>query len=506
MKLQVLIRSASWLASAGTRIRYQRLMRELDAWGWRMAIDPIGSISEGLALNADIYIISKCHDAGALMIADMLREAGAIVGFDLFDDYVSGNGSLTFGHREFLRQMTDKIDFLLCSTERMAEVIRAFGPAVPVHVMNDPHGGFDAARLGAAIAAKRAQTEASRTIEMVWFGQGNNPIFPVGLSDAITFGSELEVLGRDGWTVKLKVISNPDALEEAVMGALQSLPFEVTIEPWSQEREAAALERALVAFLPVNFQNFSIAKSLNRAVSALTRGVQVLGTGFGLYDPLAPLVYCSAAELAEDLRHGRLLLDEGRLGTLAERLASIADPAREAGALVAFLEGITPLAVTPVEGRAMRAIVHGSISTGQIHRLCTALGWLSLGSPLTRLQLPFHAEIAQFEPDGGIEIRVSREGHSRLDEAFRQRAQKLPRSRTGGHTYRVPLPESAAGRRLAVASEQLWRTRAARIMTGHDLMEATVAVYREIYPDTRLLVAEMETPQFASALDVKGRP
>jgi hypothetical protein len=124
MKIQVFVRSADWLHSAGTRIRYRRLQPEFARLGYSLAIDPISTIREGLKLNADIYLFSKCQDAGALMLADMLREAGALVGFDLFDDYISGDSSITFAQRDFQRSLSGRVDFLLCSTERMSTVAR----------------------------------------------------------------------------------------------------------------------------------------------------------------------------------------------------------------------------------------------------------------------------------------------------------------------------------------------------------------------------------------------
>ena len=492
MKFQILIRSEDWLDSAGTRIRYMRLKRDFDALGWKLAINAIGSIYEGLALNADVYLFSKCDNASALMLAEMLREAGAIVGFDLFDDYVSGQESLTFEHRNFFQQMIGRVDFLLCSTERIAQVCHAFAPLTPVHVMNDPHGGIDAGSLALSIDAKMKLTQETRVVDVVWFGQGGNPIFPVGLSDAVAFGAELEALEHAGWQVRLKVLANPEALNQAVLGALQSLPVQVSIETWSQAAESEALKRAMVAFLPVNYQNFSIAKSLNRAVSALTMGAQVLAVGFPLYAPLKAFVYRSAEELSQDLQRGKLRLDKSSVGSLSERLVDIADPQQEARALIGFLNGLNVLPAVPVEQRKMRGIIHGSVSTAAIHRLCTSLGWLSLGSPLSRMHQRFHAEIAEFESDRGLEIRVNQEGLARLGDHWRKSAQKLGRGNGTEYTHKVPLPESEAGRHLSTANPVMWCTRASRMLAGPGLMRATVSVYEEIFPETRFLVSERE--------------
>lgn len=503
MKIQILVRSADWLNSAGTRIRYARLKRQLNALGWHLAIDPIAAINDGLRLNADVYVFSKCQDTGAMMLAEMLREAGALVGFDLFDDYFSGSDSLAFGHRLFRRSLVSRVDFLLCSTRRMANIASDFDPQVPVHVLNDPHDPISSANVAQSIRTRLAEAHAGRTIKLVWFGHGNNPIFSVGLSDAVAFGSELAALRRAGWQVQLHVLSNQDALDEAIIGPLQTLPAEVTVEEWSEAGEAAALDRALVAFVPVNFQNFSIAKSLNRAVSALARGAQVLSPGYPLYDPLAPFIYKSVQELGDDLTARQLKLDEQSVQDLTSRLAAIADPKHEAEQLIQFLIRLKGNAALPVEERVMRGIIHGSASPPAIHRLCKSLGWLSLGSPFSRLHQPFHAEIAQFEPGKALELRVSREGFARLGDNWREGAQPLARS-ADGYSHLIPFPKNAAGRVLAEAKSIMWESRAARIVAFPTLMHATREVYAEIFPQTRLLYSEQEMPLSAQEPFVEG--
>jgi hypothetical protein len=164
MKIQVFVRSADWLHSAGTRIRYRRLQPEFARLGYSLAIDPISTIREGLKLNADIYLFSKCQDAGALMLADMLREAGALVGFDLFDDYISGDSSITFAQRDFQRSLSGRVDFLLCSTERMSTVARLMDPTIPVHVLNDPFEPATRERLAQLV-------DRTDRCPLVWPGQ-----------------------------------------------------------------------------------------------------------------------------------------------------------------------------------------------------------------------------------------------------------------------------------------------------------------------------------------------
>lgn len=493
MKIQIFVRSADWLKTAGTRIRYQRLKRELDVLGWTMAIDPIAAIQDGLRLNADVYLFSKCQDAGALMLAHTLREAGALVGFDLFDDYFSGFESMAFGRRTFQRSLVGEVDFLLCSTQRIAGIVEGHVPGTPIHVMNDPHDLVSKHDLRSSLAARLARARDNRRVDMVWFGHGNNPVFPVGLDDTIGFGAELDLLRNEGWGVRLDVLSNVDALDGALLNRLQALPMEVTVETWSEAREMAALDQALVAFLPVNFQSFSIAKSLNRAVSALARGAQVLSPGFPLYDALDPFIYRSVRDLADDLASNPLKLSYGNVDELISLFDQLADPAREARDLVMFLDGLTSPCAVPVDERVYRGIIHGSSSPPAIDRLCKSLGWLSLGSPFSGRHQQFHATMGEFGAGGSFSARVSREGYIRLADEWRENARPLVGS-FDGYTHEVPLPDTAAGQTLASVVPEMVNTRAVRILTFRPLMSAAAEVYQQFFPATHLLCSEQETP------------
>jgi hypothetical protein len=494
VKVQILVRSADWLNTAGTRIRYLRLKQHMASLGWYLSVDPMASIREGLRLNADVYLFSKCQDAGALMLADMLREAGAIVGFDLFDDYFSGSQSLTFNHRVFKRALRGRSDFLLCSTERMAEIARKLDPDCPVHVLNDPHDVISQETLTQSLTTRLEAALASRTLEMVWFGHGSNPVFPVGLNDVVAFGSELRACAEAGWKVKLKVLSNAEALDASVLGCLQKLPTDVELEEWSEEAEATALDHALVAFLPVNYQDFSIAKSLNRGVSALVRGAQVLNLGFPLYEALDPYVYTSTKSLIENLERGELKLAPDKLDGLLTQLEAIANPQKEAYDLASFLDALPVLPAIPIDDRVLRGIIHGNSSPPAIHRLCNALGWLSLGSPFSQFQQACHAHIGVFEESIGTELRVSRDGFTRLGDVWRESARPLRRDDASGYTHVLDLPDTPAGRDLSSAKPEMWRTRSARILNFERLMSATRDVYADLFPNTRLLCSELEMP------------
>ncbi|MBC2669073.1 hypothetical protein ACFOON_08880 [Novosphingobium piscinae] len=499
MKLQIFVRSATWLETAGTRIRYHRMRAELAQLGCVCSIDPISRVREGLKLGADVYLFSKCHDAGALMMADMLREAGALVGFDLFDDYISNECSLTLSQREFQRSLRGRADFLLCSTPQMVDAVRAYDRDTPVHVLNDPFAPFSLGSLVQTLQDKVQRARSTRCLEIVWFGQAANPLFPVGISDLVSFGQDLGRLGRAGWDARLRVLTNGGALDVETLAGLRRLPLPVEIQEWSLQQESTALDTALLAYIPVNYQPFSVAKSLNRAVTALSHGAQVLSPGFSLYAPLDPFVYAHPDDLLQDLEFRELRLNHATADSLLQAFAGIADPAVEALSLLTFLNGL-PLGPLrrPVRQRCQRAILHGAETVPATGSLCRALGWLSWASPFSGLVKPFDAAVTLLEDGAEPAIILSRDAVARLASSWRRLAVPLSAGGVSGFTHRVPLPDSPAGQILANVNAAMLSPGPLRAMHYRSIMAATEAVFKDAFGDTTVIWSELE-PYLATA-------
>lgn len=495
MKIQVLVRSPEWLHSAGARIRYRRLQPEFARLGCTLAIDPLSRIIEGLKLNADVYIFSKCNDAAALMLADMLREAGALVGFDLFDDYISNSSSLTFGQRDFHRSLVGKVDFLLCSTPRMAAAALAVDPSIPAHVLNDPFESINYERIAQLLQAKAHKARQTGRIDILWFGQGANPIFPVGISDLAGFSDALRPLATAGLDVRVKVLTNSAALDMEGLTALRRLPYPTDVHEWSIAAEATSLDQATLAFLPVNYQSFSTAKSLNRAITALTHGTQLLAAGYPLYSALDSLIYSDAAEFVADFQSGSFRMRASSLPALCEHFASVADPAQEAARFLSFLEALpAELVRVDINERQPRAVLHGASSSPAVHTLARSLGWLSLGSPLTQRPLPFSAQIGFFEEESTPQLRLMKSAVPRLDGSWYNQVTAIPEADEGDFSHTAPLPDTPSGAFLGSLSPRMIESRAGRMIHYTRVMEATQDVYRALFGNLVIMQSEMESP------------
>ncbi|HET8750087.1 MAG TPA: hypothetical protein VFM42_05030 [Sphingomicrobium sp.] len=267
----------------------------------------------------------------------------------------------------------------------MAQVVENYCPSLPTHVMNDPGPEFDPVELGRTLERKLADARDGRALRAGWFGIGDNPNFRVGLSDIRAFGESLRHLATEGMSVELHVLTNARALTAEGLSDLAGLPVPTVIEEWTEERERELLDDVHVAFLPVAARDFSTAKSLNRAVTALSAGCQLLSVGYPLYEPFGKLIYRDPAELARDFRSGSLRFAPERIASYRRIVDACASAETEAERLSDFLAARTP---TARDGEPL-ALIHGHTTSRAAHELLRAAGGLSVASPCSTAKLDF---------------------------------------------------------------------------------------------------------------------
>lgn len=421
MKLCVLMPSEEYRNQAGARIRYGRLLSALQAAGHELTLRAMGGFNAGEAEH-DIYLFSKVNDAQALICAYVLRQRGKLVGVDLFDDYFSQWADSRFARfRVWLATIIENIDFVLCSTPSMANIARRYRKDIPIHVMNDPLEGDPNSSIGEDLASKLSFALETREIRLAWFGMGDNPHFRVGLSDLASCANILAQLRASQWSVSFRVLTNARALTVDGLALLRKLDIPFELELWSEEKEQSLLRESMVCLLPVNAQNFSIAKSLNRAITALSSACQVISPGFPLYDPLHPLIYATATDFLDDLAQGQLRFRADQTEVFAARMEALASVDREAQSLLGFLAGLPPVR----SGAAMLfAVVHGVVTRGDIGKLTRGLGGLSVASPFCSANLGFDVRFL-FE-EGGVQLAclVSEKALPKLEPELQHLAEK----------------------------------------------------------------------------------
>lgn len=503
MRLCIVAPSEEYLGLAGVRIRYRRIAEHLQRHGHALEIEVIDRFRSLPQFVHDAYVFSKCYDGRSVLIGQLLRGSARIVGIDMFDDYFSQRADSRFvAYRDWLRSMVEVSDFFLCSTQRMHEVVHGYKPDLPGHVLNDPYDDADATRIAQVARRNLEAAHAQRRVAACWFGVGDNPHFEVGLHDLHAFGEALARLQQRGWDVHLSILTNRRALDVSGLERLRRLPLRWDLDEWTEERERELLARSLVAFIPVNAQAFSIAKSLNRAISALTAGAQVLSNGYPLYAPLDPFVYRDPDALLEDLERRELKLREASLPTLLGLLGSIGDPNEEAARCAAFLESHSQrksagAAPRMSEASACVGVLHGVRSPGVVHQTAQRLKQLSIGSPFAIESLNYDLRFVRGDR-GSVVAQLSDTATTALPPALRRRL-TAGTSSTGKPVHCLdasalcPRPAATLAPHLRGAPG-----RAGRLVAYGSAMLAVRDIAQALFPHIELHLSELESPYHAA--------
>lgn len=503
MKFTIIVPSAQYLNSAGSRIRYQRLAEPLSRLGCKLSLTSIDALDADVTIaQGDIFLLSKVQDARGLSLAYQLRRRGANVGVDLFDDYFSQLDDPRFApQRLWLREMAQTATFFLCSTARMKSVAEQYFDEPAGHILNDPFEDFRPDHLGDLLRRKCAKARDTGRVDVLWFGMGDNPNFPVGLHDLAGFACELGKLRCGGHEVRLTVLTNERALDRAGLALLRQLPVRPRVEEWTQTRERELLAENLIAFLPVNAQRFSIAKSHNRAITALTGGAQVLSAGYPLYAPLDDFIYRDARQLIEDLEQDSLRASAATIPDLGARLHAISDPHVEAAALHAFLKSVRPDAqLLGRQAESRLAILHGERSTGAIHKFARKRDFLSLGSPFCPVGGAYDAHVGVFG-DGGPVLRLTEAARRSLSGDLAGQARKVTNPHHG-LTSEVPLAAFSSGSGALLGSLKEDGSVAARMVVHPKIMAETMKVYEEAFGPLTFVHSEL-SPYLCQARELE---
>jgi hypothetical protein len=448
MRILILVPTNIHKATAGTRIRYDRL--EAAREDYDVLVQSLEDFAVDDLEGCDVCILSKTYSVEAMALAQQLRQAGKVVGIDLFDDYFTQiDDSRLIRFRTWLRCITDICQFALCSTYPMRDVLKSYAPELPVHVVPDPFPEIDPTFLAATVAAKIARAKSERTIDVLWYGNGSNPFFPVGLSDVAAYSWSLADLASGSFDVRLTILTDKASLTASNLTRLRKLPIRYQIDVWSLEAERQALEQALVTFIPVNGQSFSRAKSFNRALTAISAGTQVLSPGFPLYRELAPAIYADALELLYDLEEGRCRISADSVADVTSAASKVSELGAVADGFYKFLSNLVDTNGNRQIGRGRpkpslqrQALIYGIEYDGLMIRAARAARILQVKTPFARRERAYDI---QFEHRSGhqLDVWISPKMTGLLRERLRSRCSQ-PQQRGKYSMVRVDAGSVAA--------------------------------------------------------------
>lgn len=281
--------------------------------------------------HSQAVIFPKAFLAVHAMLADIARDAGAKVIFDICDNQFAGNL-----YAENARAMAKRADLITCNTESMAAIARQYSDA-PCVVINDPYEG--------AAKPPRFAPDGNR-LRLLWYGHESH----LGnLCDDITSLATAAMRTP----ISLTLLSTPGKGMEDVCEAIAAQygdSFKARFVPWSLDAQWRELEYADVVVISTRPNDLTVVKSPNRLVSALRAGRMVIAHSLPSYEPFA-----NAAWLGPNL-------DEGIAWVLQHR-DSISD--RIAGAQKIIEEQFSPRVLGRQWELTIRQLVLGKMPHAQ---------------------------------------------------------------------------------------------------------------------------------------------
>lgn len=347
MNIHIILPNKKSLDSAGVRIRYQRLQTFLPK-PFTLELVIMDEVNEINKYSADFIIFCKCYDTTSITLAHQLKALGKQVAIDVFDDYFSEdkNTPQLAPIRTWFKQVIPLCNFVLCSTRKIESKLKKYFLIKNIHVLNDPYQPDDFQLAPNLIIQKASKAKRTKIINILWFGMGDNPHFSLGLDDLYHYLDFLHPINHN-YKLHLTILTNQRALTLENLQKIQKISISFEVHEWSETLEKNYLKDSLICFLPTNHQSFSQAKSLNRAITALCFGNQVLSCGYPLYQPLDDFIYYHIDDIINDLDSNQLKLSKASYPSLKNLLENFASPKNEAIKFTNFLSNLSTQKVLP---------------------------------------------------------------------------------------------------------------------------------------------------------------
>lgn len=275
---------------ASVRIRCLNPLSELRARGF-----PIELFDDTRCSTYRAVVYSKLYDVATYSEAMELKRNGTIIILDLCDNHFYNPNSWgpLLKARDELLDMLALADYVVTSTETLAEVVRTVKPDVnSITVIGDAveteiqdeftpvwRRWWRRRQLEQLRAAIEADQIKGRT-PLVWFGIHGGPNAPYGMIDLLRIRSYVEGLNSE-FPLSLTIISNS---WRKYFKMIRPWAIPTRYIPWSANTFLAALRAHAIAVIPISNNPFTRCKTNNRLVTALQAGVAVVGDSIPSYE------------------------------------------------------------------------------------------------------------------------------------------------------------------------------------------------------------------------------
>jgi|GEM_PF-6328620 len=270
--------------TASTRYRCFHFARVLARWGVEQSFYTDPEVASASLEQIDTLIIVKRVEPDLIALVAAANDRNRPVFLDLCDDLLHERHPRNVGgvHRMVFNGIAPLLAGVVTPTSTMAQRVRGYAGSVelPIHVIPDiaetedlfyETAEFVTGKPQARSTAPGPRSNKARK-SVVWFGASGGIHSNFGIASLLPAMPALRAVNQQ-IPIELVLVSNKEAAADAVIR-----PFAVPTryEPWSPETVYAELSRADAALLTTGDDDFSITKSANRLLQALSAGVPVV--------------------------------------------------------------------------------------------------------------------------------------------------------------------------------------------------------------------------------------
>lgn len=251
-------------------------------------------------------ILSKRYDAASIQHALYLkRKFGTKLYLDLCDNhfYYSVPSIKAVMRANQLREAVSSVDFVISSSQYLAEVIRREVVAPPpVTVIGDlvefpneplaieglkhPVSWLQMKKLSYSLESLGNQKHS----RLIWFGNHGGEFADGGMNDLISIRHYLEEVANKK-PISLTVVSNS---YKKYKNLTASWGFPTFYVPWSGEFFSPIMRLHGISVIPIQANPFTMAKTNNRVATSLVHGLKVIADPIPSYLDCNENIYFSA--------------------------------------------------------------------------------------------------------------------------------------------------------------------------------------------------------------------
>jgi glycosyltransferase involved in cell wall biosynthesis len=269
------------VGTASIRYRCFHVARMLAQWGVENSFFTKPDVPSGAFQQLDALIIVKRIDPDIMELVARAKDQNKPVYLDLCDDVLHERRDAGALRRLVFDAVAPVLAGIVVPTATLAQRVRTYvgAAATAVHVIPDiaetEELFYQAAQFTAgkplARPSSRVREKGSRN-SVVWFGNWGSRHSNFGIASLLPTMRELRAVS-ERIPLELVIVSNNEELADAAIR-----PFGVPMRyvAWSPETVYAELGAADVALLTTGDDDFSVTKSANRVLLALSAGVPVV--------------------------------------------------------------------------------------------------------------------------------------------------------------------------------------------------------------------------------------